>query len=400
MNKRQLIITLIGGFLTLVIVGLITFQISRSKEDAKKPTAQKIYRKVKTELIEYSTVETSVQSTGRVVSQQSVDVIAEVQGKIMSGDISLKKGQDFRKGDVLVKIFDQDAAYTLKARKSAYLNAIANILPDLKIDYENEYPVWVDFFEKVKIDEDLPELPEADSRQLKIFLASRNILSEYYAIKSSEIRFDKYTITAPYDGAIQNVLLEVGSVANPGSRIAQVIKTSQLEVEVPVEVSAATWLRLGDKAVLRTGADDLVGEAYVKRISSFVDPGTQSINVYLEVTRQFDKLFPGGYLRAEFSGMRIRNAMEIPRNAVFNRNLVFTVHEGSLSKDEINILKISETSILFNGLDEGIEIVTEPLANANESMQVQSDFTKPPVPDSLHAQDRMEDPVNQEDTIK
>lgn len=400
MNKRQLIITLIGGFITLVIVALIIFRISNSKADAKKPPAERIFRKVKTELIEYSTVNTSVRSTGRVISQQSVDVIAEVQGMILSGDISLKRGQDFRKGDVLIKIFDQDAAYTLKARKSAYLNAIANILPDLKIDYEDEYPVWVDFFEQVKIDEDLPELPEAQSRQLKIFLASRNILSEYYAIKSSEVRFDKYTIIAPYNGAIQNVLLEVGSVANPGSRIAQIIKTSQLEVEVPVEVSAAAWLRLGDKAELRTEGDDLVGEAFIKRISSFVDPGTQSINVYLEVTRQFDRLFPGGYLRAEFSGMKIRNAMEIPRNAVFNRNQVFTVLEGSLDKSEINILKINETTILFNGLDEGIEIVTEPLANANESMQVQTDFTKPPIPDSLHAEGEMIEQVNQEDTIK
>ncbi len=396
MNKRQLIISLLGGFITLVIVGLITFQVIRSKSEPQKVPAQKVLRKVKSSLVEYSSVETSVKSTGRVVSQQSVDVIAEVQGKIIEGDISLKNGQDFRKGDILVRIYNQDAAYTLQARKSAYLNAIANILPDLKIDYKNDYDSWVKFFEKIKIDEDLPELPIVSSSQLKIFLASRNILSEYYAIKSDEIRFDKYTIVAPYNGAIQNVLLEVGSVANPGSRIAQIIKTSQLEVEVPVEVSEASWLRLGDRAVLKTGANDIVGEARIKRISSFVDPATQSINVYLGVTKQHAKLFPGEYLLAEFSGMVVKNAMEIPRNAVFNRNQVFTVVDGSLSKNEINLLKINERTILFNGLPEGVEIVTEPLANANESMQVQTEFTRPESPDSLNNSTAPDEQTDQE----
>jgi hypothetical protein len=70
--------------------------------------------------------------------------------------------------------------------------------------------------------------------------------------------------------------------------------------------------------------------------------------------------------------------MEIPRNAVFNRNMVFTVEEGFLSKKQINLLKINEKTIIFNGLPRGSEVVIQPLANANESMQVQTEFTKPP----------------------
>lgn len=335
MNRRQLVISVIGGVITLAIVFLLASVISRPKSDSRKMIPQKVLRKVKSTRIAYATIETTVKSNGRVVSQQSVDVIAEVQGKILNGNISFKKGENFRKGDVLVRLYNKDAAYALQARKSGYLNSIANILPDLKIDYEDNYSAWVDFFEEIKIDENLPELPDVNSQQLKIFLASRNILSVYYSIKADEVRLDKYTIRAPYNGAIQNVLLEVGSVANPGSRIAQIIKTSQLEVEIPVEVSSASWLGIGDRAILITESDEIAGEAIVKRISSFVDPATQSINVFLEVRSQKQKLFPGEYLHVEFAGMRIKNAMEIPRNAVFNQNLVFTIENGSLTKSEI-----------------------------------------------------------------
>lgn len=383
MNRRQLLISVIGGVLTLAIVFMLGSLVSRPKSDFMKMQPKKVLRKVKSAIVTYEKINTTISSNGRVVSQQSVDLIAEVQGKILEGNVSLKNGQNFSKGDVLVRLFSKDAAYVLQARKSGYLNSIANILPDLKIDYKDEYASWIDFFGMIKIDDKLPDLPKVKTQQLKIFLASRKILSEYYAIKADEVRLEKYTIRAPYKGAIQDVLLEVGSVANPGSRIARIIKTSQLEVEIPVEASAASWLSIGDKAILKTEDGEIAGKATIKRISSFVDPATQSINVYLKVLSQVQTLYPGEYVRTEFSGMSIKNAMEIPRNGVFNQNLVFTIKDGSLNKSEINILKINDKTIVFNGLPEGTELVTEPLANANESMQVQTEFTKPPVQDPL-----------------
>ncbi len=376
MNSRKIIISAVGILLTLIIAGALAAFMIKSKKANEKPPPEKIIRKVKSELVEYVNVPTQVSVTGRVVSQQSIDVIAEVQGKLMQGTIPLKKGQNFRQGDILVNIYSRDTEYTLQARKSSYLNLLASILPDLKIDYPNEYKTWVSFFESVEIQSDLPELPNVETSQLKIFLASRNILSEYYAIKSDEVRLKKYQIIAPYDGAIQNVILEVGSVANPGSRIAQIIKINQLEVEVPVESSSAQWLAIGDKALLKKESGDLAGEGFIKRISSFVDMTTQSLSVFVSVTKNMDDIIPGEYLKVEFPGMIIKKAMEIPRNAVFNRNIVFTIEDGYLSKKQINLLKINEKSVIFNGLPEGSEIIVQPLANANESMQVQSEFTK------------------------
>lgn len=391
MDTRKLTITLIGGFLTIVLVFFVGKGLAGSKKDAQKPPIEKVFRKVRSALVDYSSIVSSVTSNGRVISQQSVDVISEVQGKLLPGDIPLKKGQEFREGDILVRIFNKDAAFAMQARKSGYLNLLANILPDLKIDYNEEFPLWVEFFESVETTEDLPDLPEVKTSQLKIFLASRNILSEYYAIKSDEIRLRKYSIVAPYDGAIQNVLLEVSSVANPGSRIAQIIKTSQLEIEVPMEATAASWLHIGDRAVIRSENGEMAGEASIRRISSFVDESTQSINIYLSVIRQDHKLFPGEYLKVEFAGLIVRDAMEIPRNAVFNRNMVFTVEEGYLSKKSINLLKLNEKSVIFNGLEAGAEVVTEPLANASESMQVQTEYSKPALPDSSNIRDKVSD---------
>ena len=63
-------------------------------------------------------------------------------------------------------------------------------------------------------------------------------------------------------------------------------------------------------------------------------------------------------------------AMEFPRSAVFNSIEVFEIIVGRLKKQIIDIVKINETTLIFNGLEEGIKIVVEPLINAQENSPV------------------------------
>jgi hypothetical protein len=55
---------------------------------------------------------------------------------------------------------------------------------------------------------------------------------------------------------------------------------------------------------------------------------------------------------------------------VFNSNEVFTVVDGKLKKKVINVLKWNETTLIFNGLEEGEKVVAEPLINVKENSPV------------------------------
>ncbi len=369
MNRKVIIIisiiTIIGGSL------LLMNYFESLKDVVPKNPAVELTLYVKTKVVKYSEIITSVNATGRLTSQQYVDLSTEVQGKILEGDIPLKKGQTFKQGDLLIRIFNKEAFYNLQARKSRFLNSIANILPDLKIDFPKSYESWKAYFESITIDKDLEPLPEILSDKEKIFLAGRNILDEYFTIKSEEIRLKKYSIYAPFTGAYMEVLLEVGSIANPGSRLAKIIRTDKLELEVPVEIEDAKWINVNDKAevVSRSGRDHW--EGVVVRKSPFVDPGTQSINIFIAVNNSSDtQLYKGQYLQAIFPGKTISNAMEMPRNAVFNRDEVFIVENDKLIKKRINILKYNEETLIFSGIKEGAELVVEPLVNAHENSAV------------------------------
>lgn len=368
---RKLIIVIV----VVVILGgsflLAMFLMSQKQEPPRKPSEETV-RAVNAEKIVYEKITTMVELTGRLGSHHYVDVITEVSGEILQGDVNLKKGQDFKKGDLLFRIFDEEAMYGLKASKSRFLNLIANVLPDLKIDFPDNYKSWKSFFNNIEIDKPLPDLPDFISDKEKTFIASKNILNDYYTILSSEVRLSKYIIHAPFEGTFSEVYLEVGSVANPGSRVARIIRTDKLELEVPVEVEDIKWLAEGDQVDIYAEDTDDHWKGFITRKSGFVDPQTQSVSVFITVIPDSESpLFEGQYLRAVFTGKVIESAMRLPRNAVFNFDEVFIVKNNELFKEQIQIHKVSDNSIVFSGLPEGTHVVTEPLINIPERTRVE-----------------------------
>jgi hypothetical protein len=291
---------------------------------------------------------------------------------ILPGNVILKEGTRFRKGDLIVKIFDEEAKNNLKASKSRFMHSLAGILPDIRIDFPESYQKYQDFFNSIRIDKPLPELPELDSDKEKVFLASRNILNDYFSIISAEVRLAKYKLYAPFDGTFTMVYQEVGSVANPGSRIASMIRTDVLELEVPVRVEDAYWVNIGDPVKVSTKDMLMHWTGKVVRKSAFMDPSSQTLTIYISLNSEAGKpLYQGQYLRAEFASQTLHNSMEIPRNAVFDKDRVFTVEDGKLKKHQVDILKTGESTFFIAGLPEGAELVVEPLVNAQEGFNAE-----------------------------
>ncbi len=360
-------------FILLIIgvsVGLaILFTKMKPKPEYAPP--DQLRRMVETQLVRYDKINTSIEAPGRLVPGKTVEIISEAQGKILQGKVPLKKGQHFDKGDLLCKIYDEEQVLGIKASKSRFLNSLANALPDIKFDYPDDYDMVLDFFQKIDISKPLPNLPKLNDRSLKVFLASRDILNQYYTIQVAEERLRKHFIYAPFDGSIMEVYLQVGGFANIGTRIAKVIETEIMELEVPVFLQDLPWISIGDKVKVYDETRTQSWNGKVARISDFIDPTTQSASVFVQVRNTKENpVYPGMYLIAVFNGKTVDEAMEIPRQAVFNQDEVFIVVDSTLQKSKINILKINRHSLVFNGLEEGTEIVVEPLINVKEGTMI------------------------------
>ena len=196
--KRQLII--IGSALGIIIVSLgLFFFFAGQKEapDFEKPPVVK--KTVLVKKVNYELLNTEIVSYGRVETAQSLDLLSEVSGRMFEGSIRLKEGQRFKRGTLLFYVDDQEAALNLKSDKSNFLRDLANILPDLKIDFSDNFGAWQQYFNSLDIDKKFADLPATKSDKEKTFLATKGIYSSFYSIKSSEVRLNKHRYYAPFD---------------------------------------------------------------------------------------------------------------------------------------------------------------------------------------------------------
>lgn len=370
---RRIVIVVSALFIILLAYGIMRFLAAQKPPPPVRQSVE-ARRFVRIELVDYDNIPAAIVEPGRVSSVAEVDIISEASGKIEQGRVTLKKGAGFSRGDVLFVVYPDEAMLALKARKSRYQNTLAGILPDLAIDYPEYEEGYQKFFSSISVDEPLPPLPEINNDQLKIFLASRNVISEYYGIQSDELQLQRRTVTAPFDGTFTEVNMEVGAYTNAGGRVARAIRTDQLEVEVPLMRSDATWVTIGDPVSVRSDETSANWEGHVIRKSKFVDENTQRQSIFVRVNDGGSQaLMAGEYLTVTFPVRPIENVMEIPRNAVFNFNEVFLVKSGRLAKASINIVKENERTLFFNGLIEGDTLVVQQLINVSEGTMVVTD---------------------------
>ena len=337
-------------------------------------------RYVKTDTVNYHTIFSPVSAPGRLSSVAKVVLVAEASGKIIKGDVPLKKASGFSKGDKLFVIYPDEAELALKARKSQYLNILANIIPDIRIDFPDKEQEFMDFLSSINLDKPLPTFPEVKNEKMRIFLTTRKVVSEYYNIRKDELKLNRHTIRAPFDGTYTEVYLEAGAYTNAGGKVAEIINTNDLELEVPLKRFDAQWVKIGDDVKVKSVGRSMQWTGKVIRKSLFVDENTQSQTLFVKLDNHRSKntFLSGEYLSAHFSGHPIDNAMEIPRNCVFNTNEVFIIVDGRLEKRNISIIKVNENTLIFNGLDTGDIIVVQPLINILEGSKVEIQGTTPP----------------------
>lgn len=370
--RRKLIAFLVVVLMVSGSYGMYTYLAGKKELPPERP-APEVVNYVKVKEIAFQNVETEIEAYGRVGSSQPIDLLAEVGGRLIMGDVPLKEGQNFRKGQLLVRVNDVEARLNLQARKSSFLNLIASILPDLKVDYAGSFPAWQEYFSNIQTDKPLPELPEITDIKEKTFLATKSILSEFYSIRGLEESLRKHYMIAPYNGSISAVNIEPGTYVNPGSNIGRILRTDAFEIKVPIEARDIEFVELGKRVQVIIGEDaskPLTGR--IIRLTDYIDPTTQTFHAYVAVeNNQHQALYDGLYLKVVIPGKVVDNAIEVPRGVVRNNGEVFIYNNGQLGVRAISVIKNNQNTYLVTGLKEGDSLVTEAPLNAFEQMKVE-----------------------------
>jgi multidrug efflux pump subunit AcrA (membrane-fusion protein) len=368
--KNKVLLSLVAAIIFLGGGYGLYLWLGSMQKDPPKRASKPQTMAVKIQNANPSTIEAEIITFGRVESEQPVDIVAEVSGKIRER-VSLQVGQSVRKGQVLFTLGKETFELGLQSQKSNFMREVAMILPDMKIDYPNRYQTWSNYFANLEVEKPLPKLPSYESAKEKTFLATKGILTSYYNIKAQESTLDKYVVTAPFSGSISEVYLQNGSVSPPNGKVLRLVQNSQLELKVPVDTKDVHWLKTGTKVGVATEDDSQQWVGTIARIGDIVNPATQSLDVYVKIQNGKNPIYAGMYLRATMQGGTIPNAIEVPRRAIFNDNEIYTVKNDSvLHLQTVQIKKSNKETLIISGVNEGEKVVTEPLINAYNDMIV------------------------------
>ncbi len=367
LSWRRIVILLTA---ILFIGGVIGFQLlSKQKTDSpRKPPGTSSMLSVRTLEVHNGPANMPIPLQGRLAAYDRVDLFAEVNGLANQGEHPLKEGIHFQKGEVLLQLDDREARLALQGQRASLLTALAQILPDIKIEFPDRFATWQSYIEQLDPEKKISDLPQAGNNREKLFLASRGIQTQYYSIRSAEERLSKYRLVAPFDGVLTVVDVQRGTLVRPGQRIGQFLRLGSYELESSVSISDLGFLRVGQKVTL--GSEDN-GKSYtglVRRIGDQVEASTQMVPIYIEVNGQ--GLKEGMFLSGEISGGISENVASLSKDLVVNGREIWQIQDSSLIKVAVDVVRNGRTNAIVRGLKEGALIVLDRKPGMIEGQRV------------------------------
>lgn len=368
---RQLLFRRLGivlGLVLLVVAYLVATRLTEEKPAPPRKEEARSKPAVQTFSATVEEVATSLDVQGELVAFDKIDIFSEVTGALVSTSRPFKVGTYFPKGSVLIKVDNSEARLALLAQKSSLLNAITQLMPDLKVDYPESFAHWEQYLDNFDPEAAIKPLPEAVNDQEKYFIASRNLYTQYYNIKSQEERLGKYELLAPFGGVLTATSINPGAVVRAGQKLGELMNTGNYELQVTVPLSDLKYIQVGNTVNLYS--DDLEGEwtGRVKRINNQVDAGTQTVKVFISASGS--NLREGMYLRGDIAASSIENAVRIPRELLIDQRAVYVVRDSTLELEPVEVVKITADAAIVRGLPEGTRLLKELLPNIFDGMKV------------------------------
>jgi RND family efflux transporter MFP subunit len=150
-------------------------------------------------------------------------------------------------------------------------------------------------------------------------------------LEKAKLQRERATITAPFDGVVDEVKVAVGERLSQGQEIAKIVDLKNLRIEAQVLEHDLPFIRVGGEATITAAAvPDRAIRGRVAAILPLVDSATRAGRAVIRATGN-GVLRPGMYADVRLEATRLPNRIVVPAAAIIERDgrpLVFVVKEG------------------------------------------------------------------------
>lgn len=363
---RKILSILLGAVL---LIG--AFYIAKTLIENKnkpKPQYDKIIKTVMVDTVKNKEVPIVITTSGNLTAKHKIDLYTEVQGLLKPSNKEFKAGTTYIKGESILGINSEEFYANLQSQKSNFYNDLISILPDIRLDYPDEYQKWQDYLNRFDLNRNIPKLPSFTTEQEKYFISGRGIITGYYNVKNLEVKLSKFNIRAPYTGILTEALVTPGTLVRPGQKLGEFIDPGVYEMEVSVQAEYADLLKKGNTVLLYNleKSKDYTGN--VIRVNGKVDASSQTIKAFIQVSHP--DLKEGMYLEAYLTAKSEKKAIEVSRKLLIDNKQLYVVRDSVLNLIDVDPVYFSAESVVIKGVEDGTLLVSKQVPGAYEGMQV------------------------------
>ncbi len=228
-----------------------------------------------------------------------------------------------------------------------------------------------------QLEEDVKSRSATNEAALAVVLEQRN--KAQLSMQRAESIIDSLVVKAPFDGIVSakenrdaaggffygQSLPEYrqGDTTFAGRAIADVIETGRMEVRAKINETDRDNLQAGQTAKVQS--DALPGETFMAKVGAL--SGLASRGNFFETTaiRQFDVTFTfdnpdprlraGSTVRLVIDGREIANALQVPRQSVFEKSgktFVYVRTGDRFERKDVKVTNSTESRAVITGLNE------------------------------------------------
>jgi multidrug efflux pump subunit AcrA (membrane-fusion protein) len=390
-----------AGFLWLLVVPLLLVGAAGCSKDEKE---KEPVVTVQTTPVKRATISQTVSTEAVVYPLEQATISPKITSPIT--EFKVQRGSHVRKGQLLAVLENKDLAGQAEASRgnfeqadAGYVTSVDATIPQqvqkaqldadaAKAAYEAQLRVYnsrKELFEQGALPQrdldsaavalaqarganetaqrQLADLQRLGKEQaLKSARGSR--LSAEGAMRTAEAQLSYSEIRSPIDGVVTDRPLYAGDLATANQPILTVMNLSRLIAKSHIPQSEAAVLKVGNPAELKIPGVDEPVKGKVTLVSPALDPGSTTIEVWVEATKPDQALKPGMTVEVLMTSRTVKDALVVPTPAVFKSPesgdyIMLAGSDGHARQKTVQVgVHNSELSQVLSGVNVGDAVIT------------------------------------------
>ena len=384
MSKTKKRIIHFGLMLVLLGLGVAGFlALTASKPQLKRTKPPTPMPMVRVSSIKTGPQSVTVRGEGTVRPLREIQLVPQVNGKVVFASPVLVDGGEFKKGDTLLRIdpLDYQLAVTLAQARIKDSESRLRVAEEEAAAAKEEWQLL--YKDKGVADEDPPALV---AKEPQLAAAKAKLAADSADLQKARLYLERTELKAPFNGRVSEESVDIGQYVSSAKPLASLFSTEAAEIVVPFDDESLFWFHVPGftpgngagspvKILARVAGRELNWTGKVVRAEGKLDERTRMINVVVRVEKPYARkppLVAGLFVTVEIQGRTLENAAVIPRAALRDNNTVWVVDEtGLLVFRRVDVARLgTNQAILRSGLKDGEMVVTSGLKVVTDGMKV------------------------------